>query len=572
VSSSQHITLGFTSVKLNSDANERVDPDHGFSSLSAYATCGNGFFKIEWAGHGSQDLSISDVWVSDANETSLQQGAFTAFAMVPPVDFLNPLSQALISTSGSRGFITKLEHLPKVVPRSVKVKGSPNRAIYSHEYGCFVTVGTEYSLNPTSGQRDSGSRSLRPVVHFKATGWEYKHRLDPGMLVFSITEWNYKDESGKKYANFLLGSGPIDSNSSERGAITLLSPTLHKGAINEVRTKRVKSLETPVYSLAPYGVLGLVVCTGTWVYLYKYDPAERRFIERCRHLVGSPGVYVTSSPPLIRVSTIKDSLITLRHDPRAETLEPIGLDSRERIAVHHLSLEIPHTTGPSSSQSTVTHGSQTAALNIVTTRNRRIVGQTAPASTSRSFSRTVGTLFEATLPQSMIRLKKANIRPPWKAASVPGVLEDSLVGMAVDGTITGLAILDPGLAHRLRWVQRLCERSAKICPMAPRHSMIQFDGVLDDEDDFALPPLGFDDGAELAVGRVAVRPEEMHVNGDILQRLMERGGAACLRQMMENEAEGKDRLGDWMEENLEAQLNLVETLTKEVKSVLDRWW
>lgn len=154
---------------------------------------------------------------------------------------------------------------------------------------------------------------------------------------------------------------------------------------------------------------------------------------------------------------------------------------------------------------------------------------------------------------------------------MPGVLEDRLIGVAVDGTITGLALLEPATAHRLRWVQRLCERSKAICPWSPRHMNDDFEGESDHDHDLdtVLPPLGF--GDENRGGR-RILPEEMHIDGDILLRLLHRGGADILRQMLQEEATRRDRLADWVRANLESQLGMVEALIQEVKRTLDRWY
>lgn len=519
------------------------------------------------------------MWVTDAKEPSFQQAAVTAFGVVPPCDYLDPtLAPSLILISSREGHITRAEKRPVVVPRSMPVSGSPKRAIYSHNYGCFITTGAETSVHPSLSSRSSQSRSLRPVVQFKADGpkrWEYIHHLEPGRQVNSIVEWNYKESRSKPHALILLGCGPIDKTVSPKGEIVLLYLSRSDGIIEAVQAKTVKTLDTAVYALAPYGDRGLIACTDPWTYMFEYQTAEARFAEVCKFRTASFGTYVTTAPPLITITTNVDSLVTLQYLPEGNILKPIGLDSGHRATVFHLPLVFPGPANPTSSLHSVVngHSAKSVAMNLVSTRDKCLVGQLAPSHTIRTFTNTVPTLFKAKLPRSLIRLRQANIRPPWKDATVPGILEDRIVGLSVDGALMGLAILDPGLTHRLRWVQRLCERSNVICPMAPNNTMKRREDVLDMEDDrnLVLPPPGFEANAE-AVGQMMIDPADMHINGDILQRLMHKGGAACLIQLLETELGRKDRLADWVRENYDDQLAMVETLAEEAKMALDRWW
>lgn len=579
VKSKHRYTLGYTSVRLNPDTTTVSPQSRHPLGLVAYATCGSGIFRVAWVGAGSKELSISRVWITDANEPSLQQGAVTAFAMVPSSDSIGPhLPHSLIAATSNGIFITKVESQARVVPRSMPVQASPNRAIHSSTYGCFITVGAIISVHPSSTQRGSSSRSIRPAIQFTSSGskgWNFTYELDPGSRVHCIDECVYKTSGGEKYVFIAVGSGPIDANSNAKGEIILLKPRMRNGLVERVRATKAKTFDTAVHFLAPYGESGLVVCTGPWTYMFEYQPSEDRLkiTEVCKMKHNNPGVYATASPPLVHISTSEDSLVTLLYSAENRKFAFLTGDAGARKTISHLTLDlqIPDCGPPSSRIPGSSSGNAPAStkLNIFTTRDRHVVGQLATTAHRHTTSNTATTLFDAVTSRSQIRVRHANIRPPWKASNVPGILEDRLVSTAIDGTITGLAVLESDLAHRLRWVQRLCERSAQVCPLAPRHSMNVFDGDMDEDDGLALPPLGFADGDG---EQRLTKPTDMHINGDILQRLMDRGGAALLHQMLEEEAERKDGLGDWVRENLDSQLAMVEALAGEVSQTLDRWW
>lgn len=66
------------------------------------------------------------------------------------------------------------------------------------------------------------------------------------------------------------------------------------------------------------------------------------------------------------------------------------------------------------------------------------------------------------------------------------------------------------------------------------------------------------------------RPEDMHVDGDILQRLLDRGGESLLREILEEEAESGhgDRVAEYVRDNRERELACVKDVMAQVKKLL----
>lgn len=568
-------------MKLLPARSQDVLDDKPVASCLAYATCGNGLFQISSKGADPADLKIQDVLITDVGDQSFQQGSISAMAEVPSLEY-GDLGRSIVFVSGNEVFFTQIDDQPKVVTRSVPVPGIPTRAIYSSSYRCFVTVSAEINVYPSMASRSHESRSVRSVIHFTSSypnSWEYTHELQAGTRIWAIMEWTYTDKAGKNYAFIVVGSGPIDRSCAVKGEITLLQPVMRNNAIKEVRT--VKKMKTPnddpVYALAAYGELGLVASTGRWVCVYRYLPSESKFA-----LVGKMSfchsvVNITTTPPQIHVLTSDDSCITLEFAESAEmgaadvqgsdgvNLSLVAGGKGKESGAHHVTLDVVDGAWPAP-----------VRINLFSTRDCRVVGHLAPSPTEHTHSKSVTVLFKARLSRSLIRITKGNIRPPWKPATVPGILEDKLVGTTADGTIVGLAVLQPGLAHRLKWIQTLCERSARICPMS--YFLSDLDGDDADDQDVVLPPRGFEHesvpGEESAgyyyAGDGAL--DDMHINGDILQRLVDRGGSAMLIGILTDEAERKDRIGDWVRENMEEQCALAEKIMEEVTAVLDRWW
>lgn len=332
---------------------------------------------------------------------------------------------------------------------------------------------------------------------------------------------------------------------------------------------------------------------------------ESRWSRICKYRTNSIGVHVTAEAPLIHVTTSTDSLVTFRlqssgptshGNPPSEILKPISMDTEQAYGMHHLTLTLPT---PNSAPSAMdvdeppTSRVTGIKLNLMSTKTGTLIGRpTLPSdpsapTTSPTTQTSLPSLFSAQLPRSLTRLRLASVRPPWKPATVPGVLEDRIVGTAVDGTITGLAILDLGLWRRLRWLQTLCERCKEICPHSSRHAHGTFLGERDAAREGALP-MGFstptstdNSGGGLGLwggggggrmGNGAYKATDMHINGDVLKRLLDQGAEDRLRQMLHAETERKDAVADWVREHVERELEAVDRVVEELRKVLDRWF
>lgn len=113
---------------------------------------------------------------------------------------------------------------------------------------------------------------------------------------------------------------------------------------------------------------------------------------------------------------------------------------------------------------------------------------------------------------SINNLIHADIRPPYKRnlETPPGVLEDNILGTALDGSLFAFTILDDNGWRLLRCVQNLCIHDTRICPLESRQRRQR------------TPVEPWSD-----------RPSDLSVEGDILVRLLDRGDAAeVLVQML----------------------------------------
>lgn len=289
----------------------------------------------------------------------------------------------------------------------------------------------------------------------------------------------------------------------------------------------------------------------------------------------SRGVRVTTSGRQIHVTTELDSTITLQvmlnqADPDVPILQPVARGDGARRGISHTTIGLMH------------NDEMKSYLNLMSTRTRDVVGLAIPHPDQPPIIAAARVHFTAKLPRSVMRVVQAEVRPPWKPARPAGVLEDGLVGIATDGTIYGFAILDERTTNRLGWTAKLCQRNPDICPFS--FNMPQAATADGKEVRVQLPPPGFETSTSITgpsngngnaetTRRHGHRPEDMHVSGDFLKRLLEHGGAWLLARIMDAEAENaNDAVAIWVRDNLAAQKAEVDSLIREIEAVVDLWW
>ncbi|KAI5235705.1 hypothetical protein E4T43_09091 [Aureobasidium subglaciale] len=560
INSQQHYSLGLTSVRLK--------PGKTYSS--AIATCGDGLFSISLKGTRTDSLSISDIYLTD-KERGFQQEAVAALSLVPYAE-TSTISEALLVFSNDTCYVTSRFRRRGVVPRNIKARGSPHTLIECKQSNCFVSAASYGWL------RSPTTRAVRDVVQFSSGDWSCTYEMDIGFKVYAMAEW-----SVKRHVVIVLAAGRLSQPQhdiaprSDNGRLYLLqSPTV--GESDHVAVLLKPSLfDSPVTAVATYGETGIVACSGTKVYFLEYDTQAPKFRlkEICNFVMHSPGVRVTTSPPHIHVTTELDSTLTLQlvaspTEPYSRRLHNVARGDGARMSSSHTTIN-------------VTDGDDvTSSFNLTSTMNCELVGLQIPDPNRPPAIATHDTLFTAKLTRSVMRVVEANVRPPWKPAKAKGVLKDDLVGIATDGTIYGFAILDERTTNRLRWVQKLCQRNAEICPFTFGKPQTFTQNGSTKQIPVMLPPPGFDTASDIdmfanentARRSRRYRPSDMHVDGDFLVRLLAQDGVELLTLILDIEAakETHDAISTWVRDNLESQKREVEALIREAAAVIDRWW
>ena len=182
-------------------------------------------------------------------------------------------------------------------------------------------------------------------------------------------------------------------------------------------------------------------------------------------------------------------------------------------------------------------------------------------------------LFQAQLPYSLTRLRQCDVRPRWKAAPPSGVLVDNIIGCASDGTLIGVAILDKQLWRRLSWLQRLCDWSEELSPHSYQDPVYTVGEGTHARDERALP-IGLSEAStsDIMMGTSKPKLGDRHIDGDVLGRVLQKGGSETLKRLVREVAEKNDRVAEWMNEHLDEELEAVDQIIEMLRRVLDCWF
>ncbi|KAK1079824.1 hypothetical protein LTR33_006069, partial [Friedmanniomyces endolithicus] len=470
--------------------------------------------------------------------------------------------------------IAEVDSTRAAVPRQLTVSGTPNRLLYAEQQKCLVVASLQTAIRafPTPSARAEERRQIWPTIDFipsRGNMPSQSHDLQPGERVYALLEWSYKEDD-KTYAYILVGGSYRKHNGTQGGRVTFLQLSLAS-----VNLGTVRKFEAPVYALALYDDLTYVVCYGRHVSLFGFSPKERKWEELCRPLaLASPGVYITVAAPLIYVSTSEDSLVTLQlhlsyeaGDADAPKMTLVASSPQADRALCHVVVRTPEPRQEVKDQ-----------VVLVSTRDTTIVGFSSHPTTTTNGHRPLADtlLFKAYLPRSLTRIHQSTIRPPWKPDQPKGVIVDNLIGIASDGTLVGIALLDESLWQRLFWLQRLCEWIEQLSPHSWSTPTYSADETGYTGAERAVPIVisgGEGDGRrdEVMLRSPADAAEDKHIDGDVLARLLRPGGAEALRRAIRRLAEREINAGTWTREHLDEELGAVDEGIGMLRVLLDRW-
>ena len=520
VTSCGTIAIGSTSVRVMQDKN---------TDSCALLLCGPDICRMTYSPKAlySSEM-VHSIWLTDQGQPALQQGELSAIAQADiwtTTDEKGASTPSLFCVEGNLLHLAALDTraAPRVVTRRIPVAGTPSRIIFSTRLNMLI-VG--YSMTEVKfarpPQRPRPKRVFRPMIDFifpdgdpvktePCTGAENPNTQPrhafwrPGERIHGLLEW-FPSEGGKSYhmlvVNTMIGHA---TTFTAKGRILFLNIARDENTGRVRLTEKHRfNCEKPVFSVAAYGPSSLLYGTGNELVLQTLRVSERKWDDKVTHNIRSPAFSISVTSPFIYVMTARHSLLIFKFENN--TLIPQFSDDVARDGLHHLHL-------PDS------------AITLASDKFGIVAGLWQPP--KRPVSNSVTTLFEAVLPASITRLRQGFVKPPWRIPKVsssspdPTEIAPSILGSSADGAIYQFTILNEAEWRLLRFIQNMAMRSPVVCPFTGQGTH------------------------EIHIEPSTDKLHYMQVDGDILARILERGGLYLLREMLEAERTKEQRYVDF---------------------------
>ncbi|KAF2089554.1 hypothetical protein K490DRAFT_63693 [Saccharata proteae CBS 121410] len=528
------------------------------STSSAIATCGSEICRLDYKDGDAAGLQITNVWFTDRVRPSLQQFSVSALNHIPRYDYLvKDLGGALLGISHKTFFVAQLDDELRTVPRRVPVEGTPNRVVYSEYFKTIFVGGIHTVPFPNTPQR--ASRAIIQTIDerpgMESTKGRTAYELSAGARINSLIEWVLRIEDGKKYSLIVAGT---TEDEGRAGKVICFQQVLPPEGVMTLRLMKEMNFKSPVFSLASFRTKDLVVCAGKSVSVYSYSPTDLKLILLCSRELPSSGYHVTTDSSRILISTAEDSLMSFElvsNGPDDSTsipeLRPLFNDRQARVATCHLPVSvqssIPHAVSDDSTNG-VTNGEIGADVTsqydiaLISDKTNSVTGILRP--TVQTHRSAAPTLFEASFPRSITRLRRGPNLPPWREHHQPGVLVNDMLGSSSDGSIFGFSILDEKTWRFMRFLQNLCADFDRITGYSlpggngPLHGVLDPlqhnwpgpEGVTGDAPNEGASPLTrIDPDKDFAGQR---KKTVYHVDGDILMRFLDPRNQNMLSTML----------------------------------------
>ncbi|KAI9880096.1 MAG: hypothetical protein M1830_005341 [Pleopsidium flavum] len=511
------ITIGTTSVTVELDR---------MRSNAAFLLCGDEFCRLEFSLHDRDAPTVHRIWLTDRIRMAYNQKSMQTIAQVGSQRHLDTSGMvgSLICISGTELIMATLddEGGARVVPRRITVGGTPTRLIFSRHLNKLVVGYTKLEVKPTrhtnDHHRSTGKRSLRPT--FKVIDPDrdpMKFELEdsgnvatspsestrnlfptgkPGERILGMLEWS-PTEANRTYHMVVLSTIVHRSSPPKAvGRMLFFNVRENNEGRVDVKLKHQIKHDKPVYSVAAFGASSLIYCSGNELIVQTLRLPDKKWLRPVKHMLGSPSIHISVVEPFVYVTTARHSLTILKYED--DQLRPQFSDRVARDGMHHLNI-------PDSN------------ITLVSDKACSVVGLWQPPRRRTESSAT--TLFEAVLPVSITRLRRGVVSTPWRAAQ--SSQHEAILGSSADGTFYQFIILSETRWRLLRFIQNMTGRNPLICPF-----------------EYLNKP-------RKHIEPSTVKKHNMHVDGDMLYRLIASGGTTVLRAMLEQEPLPEHRFFDY---------------------------
>lgn len=413
---------------------------------------------------------------------------------------MDGFSNTLFCVADGQLMICTLEQGTKTVPRRIDLPGSASRLAYSRYLKSLIVV---YSQTEYDTDADPIKRYTRPFIEFidpdmqnsLIDSLENPLEDDPrpwrpqgaaGEKISCILEWTPR-KGDEEYHFIVIGTSR--KHQQERGRVIFLQAYRDpsKPSRIECSVKYIHKFEGPVFAIAPYGAFTLMVSTGHEIVPLEPKFSQTRWVRAARYSVLSPAVLITAREPYLYMTTSRESLMVLKTTEDKLTLHAYDRQKHNGLAHVYIGGKL----------NLVLCSSRGGRVSLLTENGVTETNKMLPTA-----------LCEAHLPSSVMRLSSGSDKSPLFTTS------QVFYGTAMNGTVYRFLTIGEKEWRLLRLLQDLCIRDPMICPFIPKRRR-----------------------QRNPVGLMDPQPSQMHIDGDVLSRLLIRG-PGYLMQMLSKETLG----------------------------------
>ncbi|KAG8526476.1 uncharacterized protein KY384_008676 [Bacidia gigantensis] len=555
----EQIFLGLTSVSVKANMS---------SPATVIAHCGESLYTVGWSAWSNSisPTEVKRIIVDRTSSPSSEKRDVLAFAHADALPEWQHSMQGTVAALGSNmlQFLILVNGEVSVVSKQWRLNGTPRTCMFSRRLGKIIALSAETTIvrqmRAMAPRRHAGRRTSRPVVSFidvnenntkKKLGSEDPDAMQldeetptegtcpcqiigsrPGEVFLGMTEW-FPRVAENEYHLLVFNTMIMFRHRAPAGRLVLCAVTEGDNPAPKLAAKVSFSTTSPVYAAIPHqNATSIIYTTGIELVVIKLDasPNGIRFEEECKIALRSPGRRITMVEPYIYVSTAENSLQVYLYQ-NCQLSHWQG-DAIARPGIFHVTLP-------------------KKGVILTSDRNGKVHGLWQPS--VRRADNTLATIFEAFLPRTITRLipiqcpshvetmllpngsillqsgspdnamNDASLSSLLPHGAIADTRSDAVIGISVDGTLTQLLVIDKGW-RLLKFIQSLAYESTIICPFKTA-------GHQNDE-------------------ASAKNSQSMHINGDILKRLLCRGADALLLAMLDEPTQPE---GDHHTENVTAQ-------------------
>lgn len=464
---------------------------------------------------------VCSIWMTDRHQPALTQGTLNIVTQavyswlpdgVPGLSF-----GAFLGIYGESLQVWKLNSDPEaqLVPHRLKIGGSPKQLAYSRYLNKLIVLYNKRGIPKAPRNNGSvkvpGVRLLQPSIIFRDLDSRTDSAPLPNMMdgqqegqsdkndellaserkateeFLGFTEW-FPIINGDQY-HFLVINTQLDHNSKKAGRLLVFKVAKQENGTPRLFIKKKMMFSVPAYCVAEYpDGKSIVYCSGNDLFLQSLDLTQQgiKLQAPIKAEMRSPVRYLTIQAPYIFLSSSGESLAIYKYE-NGNLVYQYG-DQAARVGLHHI--HVPE-----------------HSLILASDIGNTVVGLWQPP--ERRIDNKMTPLLEAILPSCISCLGHVT-RPVWYRNPDKPRESQAIIGTSIDGTITQLDVLAKGW-RVLRFIQNMAERNKVVCPFKGRGPFLRH------------------------VDPSTRKPHYMHINGDILQRVVERGDEQLIKEMLDVE-------------------------------------